>query len=62
MKGFNKYNMPPWLRNLRDVLKQFIVPFCVFQGIRTFFIPSTVDLLFLIVLILVAAAFHNDLI
>ncbi|MDF2536711.1 MAG: rane protein, partial [Bacillales bacterium] len=40
MKGFNKYNLPPWLRNFRDVLKQFIVPISVFQGIRTFLIPT----------------------
>jgi hypothetical protein len=62
MKGFNKYNLPPWLRNFRDVLKQFIVPISVFQGIRTFLIPTTADLLFLIILVLIAIAFQNDVI
>ena len=62
MKGFNKYNLPPWLRNFRDVLKQFIVPISVFQGIRTFLIPTTADLLFLIILVLLAIAFQNDVI
>jgi hypothetical protein len=62
MKGFNKYNLPPWLRNFRDVLKQFIVPISVFQGIRTFLIPTTADLLFLIILVLLAIAFQNEMI
>jgi len=62
VKKFNKFNLPPWLRNLRDLTRQFIIPFCIFQGIRTFFIPTTVDLLFLVILIALAVAFHNELI
>lgn len=62
MKKLKKYNLPPWVKNIKSIVKQFIIPFCIFQGIRTFLIPTTVDLLFLAVLILIAIGFQTDMI
>ncbi|PLR75491.1 hypothetical protein CU633_20765 [Bacillus sp. V3-13] len=61
-RKYSPYTLPPWLRNLRNICAQFIIPVSVFQGIRTFFIPTTFDVLLLAVLILLAIAFHYDLI
>jgi hypothetical protein len=61
-KKFNPYKLPPWLRNARGVCQQFIIPFCVFQGIRTIIFPTTFDVLFLAILILIAIAFHMEFI
>lgn len=56
-----QYNMPPWVRNSRNTIQQFSIPFAVFQGIRTFFFPTTFDLLLLILLIGLALAFYFDI-
>ncbi|MCH1626593.1 hypothetical protein [Fredinandcohnia quinoae] len=57
---FNKYRYPPWLRQTRAVCVQFIIPITVVQGVRTILIPTSFDVLFLAVLILLAAALHLD--
>ncbi|MFE8696901.1 hypothetical protein ACFYKT_11205 [Cytobacillus sp. FJAT-53684] len=61
-RRYNPYILPPWLRKIRGVCAQFIIPICVFQGIRTILFPFTLDVLLLTVLILLALAFHLDLI
>ncbi|PLR83129.1 hypothetical protein CVD25_17475 [Bacillus canaveralius] len=61
-RKYSPYTLPPWLRNFRNICAQFIIPLSVFQGIRTFLIPTTFDVLLLAVLILLALAFHYDLI
>jgi hypothetical protein len=60
-KKVTQYNMPPWIRNTRNVIQQFSIPFAVFQGIRTFFFPTTFDLFLLVLLIGLALAFHFDI-
>ncbi|WP_147532526.1 hypothetical protein [Bacillus marasmi] len=60
-RRYSPYTLPPWLRTIRNVCGQFIIPFCVFQGIRTIFLPTTFDVLFLTVLILLAMAFQFEL-
>ncbi|WP_163101767.1 hypothetical protein [Peribacillus alkalitolerans] len=59
-KRYNPYNMPPWLRNLRALCNQFVIPFCIFQGIRTFFFPTAFDILFLGLLIFLAISLRSD--
>ncbi|TKC15636.1 hypothetical protein [Robertmurraya kyonggiensis] len=61
-RRYNPYSLPPWLRKSRGVLGQFIIPFCIFQGVRTLLFPTAFDVLFLIALILIAFAFKLDLI
>ncbi|MBA4537210.1 hypothetical protein H1Z61_08650 [Bacillus aquiflavi] len=59
-KKFNPYTFPPWLKNIRNVTAQFIIPFSIFQGIRTLLLPTTFDVLFLTILIALAVAFHYE--
>lgn len=61
-RRYNPYSLPPWLKKVRGVGEQFILPFCIFQGIRTLIFPTAFDVLFLIVLILLAVAFKMQLI
>lgn len=65
MKRYNRYNpytLPPWLRKTRSVCQQFIIPFTIFQGIRTFLLPTTFDVLLLAIFILIAIALHLEII
>ncbi|MGM9926567.1 MAG: hypothetical protein ACI35P_01325 [Bacillus sp. (in: firmicutes)] len=50
-KRFNPYNSPTWFNNIKMLCAPFIVPICIFQGIRTLFFPTIFDVLLLIVLI-----------
>ncbi|WP_449537147.1 hypothetical protein [Ferdinandcohnia sp. Marseille-Q9671] len=59
-RRFRKYSYPPWLRHCRDVCAQFIIPITIVQGVRTVFLPTTFDVLFLAILILLACSFHLD--
>lgn len=57
---FNKYRYPPWLRQTRAVCVQFIIPITIVQGVRTLFLPTSFDVLFLAILILLAVALYLD--
>ncbi|WP_243386154.1 hypothetical protein [Bacillus kexueae] len=59
-KRFNPYSLPPWIRNFRAVLEQFILPLTIFQGIRTLFFPTSFDVLLLAILILLTLAFYFE--
>lgn len=61
-KRYNPYMLPPWLRKFRAVCDQFIIPFCLFQGIRTIIIPTTFDVIFLFILIVLALALKMEFI
>ncbi|PQD96354.1 hypothetical protein CYL18_00190 [Pradoshia eiseniae] len=61
-RRMNRYNLPPWMQNGLNVTRQFAVPITVFQGIRTFFLPSIVDLLLLFFLIGLVLAFYLEII
>ncbi|ANB60290.1 hypothetical protein GGR02_000969 [Anoxybacillus voinovskiensis] len=60
MKRFNPYSWPPWLRQLRAICAQVIIPITVFQAIRTILLPTTFDVLLLAILVLLAVAFHLE--
>ncbi|WP_338470416.1 hypothetical protein R4Z10_16660 [Niallia sp. XMNu-256] len=62
MKRYNPYTLPPWLRKTRSVCQQFIIPFSVFQGIRALLLPTTFDILLLAIFIIIAIAFHLEMI
>lgn len=62
MKRYNPYTLPPWLRTLRGLGQQFIIPFCVFQGIRTIFLPTIFDVFLLLLLLFVAYGLHTEMI
>ncbi|QED48810.1 hypothetical protein [Cytobacillus dafuensis] len=59
-RKYNPYGLPPWLRTIRGGCSQFIIPFCCFQGIRVIIFPTTFDVLFLAILILIAVAFRFE--
>lgn len=61
-RRYSPYSLPPWLRKARSVGEQFIIPFCIFQCIRTILFPTAFDVLFLIALILLAVALKMELI
>ncbi|MBT2754568.1 hypothetical protein AB1K84_10315 [Mesobacillus foraminis] len=61
-RRYSPYTLPRWLRTVRSVCGQFAVPFCVFQGIRTIFFPTTFDVLLLSIFILIALALHFEVI
>lgn len=54
MRRFKRtYNFatPGWMRNVQTLLYDFIIPFTVFQGIRTLLFPTLLDFILLIVFI-----------
>ncbi|HZG72480.1 MAG TPA: hypothetical protein VEY51_13165 [Chondromyces sp.] len=59
-RRYNPYSYPPWLRTCRSVCKQLIIPFCIFQGIRTIFLPTTFDVILLAIFILIACALYLE--
>nr|WP_084221778.1 MULTISPECIES: hypothetical protein [Mesobacillus] len=58
---YNPYSLPKWARTTRAVSAQLIIPFCVFQGLRTLFFPSTFDVFLLSIFILIALAIKFDI-
>nr|WGD88296.1 hypothetical protein P5656_01640 [Bacillus subtilis] len=59
-KRFSSYSPPPWVRQIRLVSAQVIIPITIFQGIRTIFFPTTFDVLLLAILIFLACALHLE--
>lgn len=47
-----KYRLPLWLRRVRDVGYQFLIPLTMFQLIRTILFPTTIDVVLLAILII----------
>ncbi|MGZ0086585.1 hypothetical protein ACWNXI_13685 [Caldibacillus thermoamylovorans] len=60
MRRFNPYSWPPWLRQVRAICAQVIIPLAVFQAIRTILLPTTFDVLLLAILVLTAVAFRLE--
>lgn len=59
-RGYNPYLLPKWLRTTRFYLKGCIVPLAVFQGIRTILVPTTGDIIILLLLCALAFLLLQD--
>ncbi|WP_226667172.1 hypothetical protein [Metabacillus litoralis] len=59
-RRFNPYTLPPWVRQVRGVGVQIIIPLTIFQGIRTVFFPTSFDVLLLGLLIVLAIALRYE--
>lgn len=59
-KGYNPYLLPKWLRKVRFYCKQCILPLIIFQGIRTIFLPTTGDIIVLLILCVIGYALFQD--
>jgi hypothetical protein len=46
-----KYRLPLWLRRVRDVGYQFLIPLTMFQLFRTILFPTTIDVVLLAILV-----------
>jgi len=56
-KKIDKQAARTWGRNAKKVCKQLILPFSVFQAIRTIIFPTTFDVLLLAIFILIYLGF-----
>lgn len=61
-KRFNKYALPAWLQTIKRIFGQFVIPICIFQGIRTILLPTTFDVLLLTLLLALALAIYFEII
>lgn len=61
-RNYNPYLLPPWLRKTRFFIRGCIIPITIFQAIRTLFLPTTFDILLLIILILLSYVLITDII
>ncbi|TXC90116.1 hypothetical protein FS935_13710 [Metabacillus litoralis] len=59
-RRYNPYTLPPWVRQMREISIQIIIPLTIFQGIRTVFFPTSFDVLLLGLLILLAIALRLE--
>ncbi|MEH7118474.1 hypothetical protein V7128_13760 [Neobacillus vireti] len=60
--NFHKYKYSPWFITSRRIAGQFIVPFTIFQFIRTLFLPTILDILLLLIFLAIAVSIHFDII
>ena len=61
-KHYNPYLLPPWLRKTRFYCRTIIIPITVFQGVRTLFLPTTLDFIILCLLGLLSYLLLTDFI
>ena len=50
----------PGFGTIRAVAQQLIMPFTIFQAIRTLIFPTTFDVILLIIFLLIACAFYLE--
>ncbi|MBS4215463.1 MULTISPECIES: hypothetical protein [Neobacillus] len=62
MKNFHKYKHRPWFRTFRRLSGQLVVPFIIFQFIRTIFLPTIFDVLLLSLFIVIAISIYFEII
>jgi hypothetical protein len=62
MKNFHKYKYRPWFKTFRKISGQLIVPFIIFQFLRTIFLPTVFDVLLLSFFILIAVSIYFEII
>ncbi|MEH7176397.1 hypothetical protein [Neobacillus vireti] len=61
-KFITKYAYTPWYRTIRGVFAQLVLPFTIFQLIRTLFIPTVFDVLLLCVFIAIAVSIYFEIV
>ncbi|MED1468413.1 hypothetical protein ACT8ZR_17280 [Neobacillus sp. M.A.Huq-85] len=61
-RKFSKFTYHPWFRACRRIAAQFIVPFIIFQFIRTLFLPTVFDVLLLSFFIVVGLSLMFEII
>ncbi|MBL4951219.1 hypothetical protein JK635_03055 [Neobacillus sp. YIM B02564] len=62
MRNFQKYKHRPWFRTFRKWSGQLIIPFIIFQFIRTIFLPTIFDVLLLSFFIVIAISIYFEII
>ena len=60
-RKYNSYTFTRWAKTARAVSAQLIIPFTIFQGIRTLFFPTTFDVMLLTVFILITLAIQFEI-
>ncbi|MCL6571838.1 MAG: hypothetical protein K6T88_09160 [Bacillus sp. (in: Bacteria)] len=60
--NFHKFKYQPWFRTCRRVAAQFIVPFIIFQFIRTLLLPTVFDILLLTTFLVIALSIYFDIV
>jgi hypothetical protein len=59
--NFHKYKYRPWFITSRRIAAQLIVPFSIFQFIRTLFLPTVLDVLLLTIFLVIAVSLYFDI-
>ncbi|WP_066063770.1 hypothetical protein [Neobacillus soli] len=64
MRGrrFNKVSYHPWFRACRRIAGRFIIPFIIFQFIRTLLLPTVFDILLLTAFLVIAISIYFDVV
>lgn len=60
--NFHKYKYRPWFITSRRIAGQLIVPFSIFQLIRTLFLPTILDILLLTIFLVIAVSIYFEII
>ncbi|WP_251549413.1 hypothetical protein [Neobacillus muris] len=61
MRNFQKYKHRPWFRTFRKLSGQLIVPFMIFQFLRTIFLPTVFDVILLSLFVVIAFSIYFDI-
>lgn len=60
MSKFYRYKLPPWLRACIFAIEKAMLPIMIYQNLRTFFIPTTLDVFLSIVVTGLFVVFYLD--
>ena len=61
-RRYNPYLLPPWLRRIRFYCRHIIIPITCFQFIRVIIVPTSWDIILLLVLVLLWYSLFTDFI
>ncbi|MCM3568381.1 hypothetical protein M3183_09790 [Neobacillus mesonae] len=62
VRNFQKFKYRPWFQTFRKWSGQLIVPFIIFQFLRTIFLPTVFDVLLLSLFIVIAISIYFEII
>ncbi|WP_042459248.1 hypothetical protein [Neobacillus dielmonensis] len=60
MRNFQKYKYRPWFKTFRRISGQLILPFIIFQFLRTIFLPTVFDIILLSLFIGIAISIYFE--